>query len=191
MISNLVIWETKRHPPAIRYALMSVVFYTRRSEIIDGLIELLIQMIHRLSVGISLSPLTEQADPSSNNKVKGQIQTGWSMTSLLDILKEAEMRIGFTDCFKTQRSSERFDRDELQRRLLLALYGLATNTGLKSISAGRHGVSYKDLLHTRKFYIYKAALREAISKVSNAIFKIRNPVIWEEGTTACASDSKV
>lgn len=110
MISNLVIWETKRHPPAIRYALMSVVFYTRRSEIIDGLIELLIQMIHRLSVGISLSPLTEQADPSSNNKVKGQIQTGWSMTSLLDILKEAEMRIGFTDCFKTQRSSERFDR---------------------------------------------------------------------------------
>lgn len=29
---------------------MSVFFYTRRSEIIDGLIELLIQIIHRLSV---------------------------------------------------------------------------------------------------------------------------------------------
>lgn len=43
-------WEIKRHPPAIRYALMSVFFYTRRSEIIDGLIELLIQIIHRLTV---------------------------------------------------------------------------------------------------------------------------------------------
>ncbi len=43
-------WEIKRHPPAIRYALMSIFFYTRRSEIIDGLIELLIQIIHRLSV---------------------------------------------------------------------------------------------------------------------------------------------
>ncbi len=139
---------------------------------------------------ISLSPLTEQAEPSNINKMKGQIQTVWPMTSLLDILKEAEMRIGFTDCFKTQRSSERLDRYELQKRLLLALYGLGTNTGLKRISAGRHGVSYKELLHVRKFYISKTALREAIGKVANAIFKIRNPVIWGEGTTACASDSK-
>ena len=56
--------------------------------------------------------------------MKGQIQTVWPMTSLLDILKEADMRIGFTDCFKTQRSSERLNRNELQKRLLLALYGL-------------------------------------------------------------------
>jgi len=139
---------------------------------------------------ISLSPLTEQAEPSNINKMKGQIQTVWPMTSLLDILKEADMRIGFTECFKTQRSSERLNRDELQKRLLLALYGLGTNTGLKRISAGRHGVSYKELLHIRKFYIYKTALREGIGKVANAIFKIRNPTIWGEGTTACASDSK-
>jgi TnpA family transposase len=78
----------------------------------------------------------------------------------------------------------------LQKRLLLALYGLGTNTGLKRISSGRHGVSYKELLHTRKFYIYKTALREAIGKVANAIFKIINPTIWGEGTTVCASDSK-
>jgi len=139
---------------------------------------------------ISLSPLTEQAEPSNINKMKGQIQTVWPMTSLLDILKEADLRIGFTECFKTQRSSERLNRDELQKRLLLALYGLGTNTGLKRISSGRHGVSYKELLHIRKFYIYKTALREAIGKVANAIFKIRNPTIWGEGTTACASDSK-
>lgn len=74
--------------------------------------------------------------------------------------------------------------------MLLALYGLGTNTGIKRISAGRHGVSYKELLHVRKFYIHKAALRGAIGKVANAIFEIRNPALWGEGTTACASDSK-
>lgn len=139
---------------------------------------------------ISLSPLTEQAEPVNINRLKGLIQTTWPMTSLLDILKEADLRIGFTQCFKTQRSSERLHRNELQKRLLLCLYGLGTNTGLKRVSAGRHGVGYKELLHVRKSYIYKSALREAIAKVVNATFGIRNPGLWGEGTTACASDSK-
>ena len=43
-------WELKRHPVHIRYVLMSIFFYSRRTEIIDGLVELLIQIIHRLSV---------------------------------------------------------------------------------------------------------------------------------------------
>jgi TnpA family transposase len=34
------------------------------------------------------------------------------------------------------------------------------------------------------------ALRTAIADVSNAIFVIRQPHIWGEGTAACASDSK-
>lgn len=139
---------------------------------------------------ICLSPLVEQPEPGNINRMKGQVQATWPMTGLLDILKEADLRIGFTECFRTQRSSERLNRDELQKRLLLCLYGLGTNTGLKRISASRHGVSYRELLHVRQFYIYKAALREAIGKVANAIFEIRNPALWGEGTTACASDSK-
>jgi TnpA family transposase len=139
---------------------------------------------------ICLSPLAEQTEPMNINRLKGQIQATWPMTSLLDILKEADLRIGFTECFKTQRSDERLNRDELQKRLLLCLYGLGTNTGLKRVSAGRHGVGYKELLHVRKSYIYKSALREAINKVVNAIFEIRNPGLWGEGTTSCASDSK-
>jgi len=34
------------------------------------------------------------------------------------------------------------------------------------------------------------ALRAAIVKVCNAIFNTRDPMLWGEGTTACASDSK-
>ncbi|MCJ7841948.1 Tn3 family transposase [Lederbergia sp. NSJ-179] len=40
----------RRHPPEIRYTLLSSFFWIRRAEITDGLIELLIQIIHRINV---------------------------------------------------------------------------------------------------------------------------------------------
>jgi TnpA family transposase len=82
------------------------------------------------------------------------------------------------------------DAGVLQRRLLLCLHGLGTNTGLKRMGNGGGGDSYKDLLYVRRRYIHKEALRTAIAKVCNAIFAVRQPTLWGEGTTACASDSK-
>ena len=52
------------------------------------------------------------------------------MTSLLDVLKESDLRIGFTDAFATAAARESVGRDEVQRRLLLCLYGLGTNAGV-------------------------------------------------------------
>ena len=75
------------------------------------------------------------------------------MTGLLDILKEADLRIGFTDAFTTAAAREATDRDEVRRRLLLCLYGLGTNAGLKRLAVGDHGFSYKELLHTRRRYV--------------------------------------
>lgn len=46
------------------------------------------------------------------------------MTSLLDVLKETDLRVGFTDIFRTPTFHERLERDMLQRRLLTCLYGL-------------------------------------------------------------------
>jgi DNA-binding cell septation regulator SpoVG len=42
--------ELRRHPPQVRYTLLSCFFWLRRAEITDGLIELLIQIIHRINV---------------------------------------------------------------------------------------------------------------------------------------------
>jgi TnpA family transposase len=44
--------------------------------------------------------------------------------------------------------------------------------------------------HIRRRYITNEQLRAAIAKVRNAIFSTRDPILWGEGTTACASDSK-
>ena len=52
------------------------------------------------------------------------------------------------------------------------------------------GESAQDLVYSRRRYIHPDALRNAIAEVVNAIFRVRAPSIWGEGTTACASDAK-
>jgi Tn3 transposase DDE domain len=75
-------------------------------------------------------------------------------------------------------------------RLLLCLYGLGTNAGLKRVSSGAGAESYPDLVYVRRRFIRKEPFREAIARVVNGVFRIRLPRIWGEATTASASDSK-
>ncbi|WP_412177964.1 Tn3 family transposase [Paenibacillus terrae] len=122
---------------------------------------------------ISLSPLEPQAEPVNLLQIGSEMLWRWPMTSLLDILKEADLCVGFTEKFKTVAVREVLSRDTLQKRLILSLYGLGTNTGLKRVSAGEHGESYKDLLYVRRKFIHKDNLRNAISELVNAIFRFR------------------
>ncbi len=139
---------------------------------------------------ISLTPLVAQPAPQNLRKLKVEIIKRWGVTTLLDILKEAALRIGFTQHFKSSAVREVLDREILQKRVLLCLYGMGTNTGLKRISQGDHGQSHNELIYTRRRYIRQEHLRAAIIDVANAIFQVRQPHIWGEGTTTCASDSK-
>ena len=139
---------------------------------------------------ISLSPLEAQPEPVNLEAIKSELIQRWPMTSLLDIFKEADLRIRFTDVFRSVTPRGNLDRDLLQERLLLDLYGIATNTGLRRMSSGQSGHAYRDLLYVWHRYITKDSMRQAIAEVVNAIFQIRRPEIWGEGTTACASDSK-
>ncbi|MDQ4075389.1 MAG: Tn3 family transposase, partial [Chloroflexota bacterium] len=139
---------------------------------------------------IALSPLEPQAAPVMLTRLKAEIVQRWPMTSLLDILKETDLQVDFTGLFKSVATREVLDRLTLQKRLLLCLYGLGTNAGLKRISSGEHGESYNHLLAVRRRFIQKEHLQNAIARVVNAIFQARLDHIWGEGTTACASDAK-
>jgi TnpA family transposase len=130
------------------------------------------------------------AEPTNLKQLKAEINQIWTNTSLLDILKETDLRVDFTRNFKTMGTRKIIERETLQKRLLLCLYGMGTNTGLKRINTGINGENYQDLLYVRRRYIHKDQLRSAIGDVINAIFEIRNPHVWGEGTTTCASDSK-
>jgi proteic killer suppression protein len=70
------------------------------------------------------------------------------------------------------------DREIIQERLLLALYGLGSNAGIKRMSAGQQRTNYKDLLYVRRRYITKDQLRAAIREVVNATLRVRSPEIW-------------
>lgn len=139
---------------------------------------------------IVLSPLDPQPEPINLDRLKAELFQRWHSTSLLDVLKEVDLRIGFSEAFHSAGSREILDRDTLQRRLLLCLYGLGTNTGLKRLFPVGNGISYRELLYVRQRFIRKSALREAICKIVDATFAIRQSNIWGEGSTACASDSK-
>lgn len=46
---------------------------------------------------ISITPLEAQPEPRNLLSLKQEVGTRWSMTSLLDILKETALRTGFPD----------------------------------------------------------------------------------------------
>lgn len=139
---------------------------------------------------ICLTPLDEQPEPPNIAKLTASLVQRWPMTNLLDILKETELRVRFTDAFRTTGTREVLSGDVLQRRLLLCLHGLGTNAGLKRMCSGGGEDHYGDLQYIRRRYLTKEQLRSAIARVCNAVFEVRNPALWGECTTACASDSK-
>jgi len=149
-----------------------------------------VQILPRDNGWIKVSPLDPLPEPQNLARLKGEIGRLWPMTSLLDMLKEADLRVDFTRAFTSVASRETLDPETLRRRLLLCLYALGTNTGLKRIAAGEHDESHADLRYVRRRFITRDHMRDAIARVVNALFEIRNPQVWGEGTTTCASDSK-
>jgi TnpA family transposase len=115
-----------------------------------------------------------------------------NLAKLIGYLHSHSQRaVNFTASFKSATGRENLSADKLQKRLLLCLYGLGTNTALKRMSAGAGtGENYAALLYVRQRFITKDALRTAIQEVVNATLQRRQESLWGEGTTTCASDSK-
>jgi TnpA family transposase len=145
---------------------------------------------HKGGGWITLTPLDAQPDPPNLTAFKAELNATWPMTSLLDMVKETDLRLGFTDVLKSPTAYEMLERSVLQPRLLLCLHGIGTNAGLQRMAGLESGVTAKDLSYVRRRYISVDALRRAIAIVTDGTLKARNPAIWGSGTTACASDSK-
>ena len=102
---------------------------------------------------IVLSPSAPLPVSPHLDDLKVALVRRWPMTNLLDILKETELRVGFTEVFRTVGVREVLSPEVLQRRLLLVLYGLGTNAGLKRVSSGGGADSYDEVLYARRKYI--------------------------------------
>ncbi len=137
-----------------------------------------------------ITPLTADRPPQTLEALKGTIAETWPMTSLLDMVKETALDTGFLREFTTAGQYQKIDRAALNQRLLLCLYGLGTNAGIKRISAATSNATYDQLLHVRRRFIDAASMRQANRQIANAIMGIRDPELWGEQGTASASDSK-
>lgn len=139
---------------------------------------------------ISITPFEALPSAPAADAIQAELERRWPMTELIDVMTETAVRTGFLDAFASSGDRVILDSDTLRRRLLLCLYGLGTNAGLKRVSAGTDDVTHAELQHVRRLFISKEALRNATATVTNAILGVRDTRIWGEAGTACASDSK-
>ena len=138
---------------------------------------------------ISVTPLAPVPEPTGLATRKAEVARAWPMTGLLDVLKETALDTGFLNSFQTSASREALPPPVRDQRLLLCLYGLGTNAGLKRVASGSADVSYDELLHIRRRYIDPASLKAACAQVANATLAIRDPEVWGAAGTTCAGDS--
>jgi TnpA family transposase len=141
-------------------------------------------------VWITVTPFDPQPEPANLIALKAEIGATWPMTNLLDMLKETDFRLNFTDVLKSSTAYETLDRSVLRPRLLLGLNGIGTNAGFQRMAGLRSGTTAKDLAYVRRRYMTVEGLRQAIGVVADGTLRARDPRIWGDGTTACASDSK-
>ena len=74
--------EVRRHPEPIRYTFLAAFCWQRRQEIIDGLVDLLIQIVHRISV---------RAEKKVVDELLGDLQKVHGKTTLLFKMAEAAL----------------------------------------------------------------------------------------------------
>jgi len=138
---------------------------------------------------IVVTPYEAQKAPANIDQLQDEIVKRWSSINLIDILKECDLLINFTEQMETIARNSNIDPTELRKRLLLCLYGIGSNTGLKRISIANGEVKYTDLYYTKKRFLNKTNVRNAIRSVVNAVLEIRDKEIWGEATTSVACDS--
>jgi TnpA family transposase len=149
-----------------------------------------VRLRHQGKSRIGLTPLDKQPEPQNTAALKREIGRRWSDVDLINILKEVDLRLNFTSAFRSTGSREALDAAQLQQRLLLCLFGLGTNIGLKRVASQQPNVNFEELRYVKRRFVQKDALRSAIAAIVNGTFEIRQTAIWGDATTACASDSK-
>jgi Domain of unknown function (DUF4158)/Tn3 transposase DDE domain len=83
---------------------------------------------------ITVTPFDPQPEPANLIALKAEIVASWPMTSLLDMLRETDLRLNFTDVLKSTTAYETLARSVLRPRLLLCLNGLGTNAGFQRMA---------------------------------------------------------
>lgn len=138
---------------------------------------------------IFVTPYKAQEEPHNLTVIKHNILKKWGPLSLLEILKEADLRIGLTKEIIDIADKPSIEREILHKRLLLCIYAIATNTEFKRICAGITDVTEQDLWYIKKRYLTPEIMRHVIRKLINSTLAVRDKTLWGCVENIIASDS--
>lgn len=130
---------------------------------------------------------TPEASPEPRNlrRFKGEVRRRWDGVPLIDMLKEAILRTGATSVA----GGTSLPPEVPTERLMLAIYGYGTNTGLRAVAGGTHGHTEEEIRYVRLRYLTPEAARQIAVEIANAPFAARDSGLWGASPTAVASDS--
>jgi hypothetical protein len=132
---------------------------------------------------LSIPNMDKALEPANPEALKAEVQRRWGTIDLLEVLKEADFLTGFTGQFASVFTREARAEEVLRRRLLLVLFALGTNVGIKRIAdglaasgkTGLTGDTEAALRRVRASHITRDNLRAAIRRLVNATLVMRDP----------------
>ena len=142
-----------------------------------------LQIAARPAGAIKLTPIEAAPEPQNLRRLKGEVLRRWGTVPLIDMLKEAVLRTGCLAAVTSVAGRGAIPEADLAERLLLAIYGYGTNTGIRAVAAGQHTHSEDDIRYVRRRYLTAEAARAVAIQIANATFAIRVVGIWGAGST--------
>ena len=124
--------------------------------------------------------------PANLKALKEEIARRRGIIDLLNLIKDADHVSGFTAEFTSVASRQVTDPETLRRRLLLVLFGLGTNMGIKRAADGAASASGDGgtadseaaLRRVRRLFINRDNLRGAIRRIVNETLAARDVSLW-------------
>ena len=105
-------------------------------------------------------------------EIKSKVVSRWGILDLIDVLIEADRQVHFSRFFHTTAQRQVLSLEEVKERLILSLFGIATNLGLKRVhSAAKPSCSYYDLLYFCKRFVRIDPVRATITALTNRIIR--------------------
>lgn len=175
-----------------------VQFGKTKNELLDVTIELnsTINSNTKVRIGkkkkkghVFITPHEAQEEPANIVMLKNKVLDKWGNISLIDILKEADIRIGLTEEIIDTSDKTTIERGELQQRLLLCIYAMATNTEFKRVCIGTDRITAQDLQYVKKRYLTPEVMRYVIQKLIDSTIDVRDKEIWGSLESIVGSDS--
>jgi len=164
------------HYAAIRQPVDPTAFVTAQRQRLDAALTQLAEALRTGAAGgvgvttrkgqvwIRVPRQQKQPEPATLDALKAEVVRRWGVIDLLDVLKDTDFLTDCTDAFTSVATREHLDRATLRKRLLLVLFALGTNVGIRRIvAAGDHGQTEAQLRRVRRWLVNRDNLRQGRS----------------------------